>query len=697
MSDHTHSNDLGHETSPYLLQHAHNPVAWYPWDAQALTRARAEHKPILLSIGYSACHWCHVMAHESFEDADTAALMNRLYVNIKVDREERPDLDRVYQLAHQILAQRSGGWPLTVFLDPEDLIPFFAGTYFPKEPRYGMPSFREVLTRVAEFHRDHQDDLHRQNAALRDVFLRIAAETTGSAGELHQAPLDTACRSLAESFDPRCGGFGGAPKFPQVPALEFLLHRATDAAADAGMREQSRRMLAVTLTHMAEGGIYDQLGGGFCRYSVDAEWAIPHFEKMLYDNGPLLALYAQAWKLTGDPLFRTVAEETAGWVLREMRSPEGGFYSSLDADSEGHEGKYYAWDLQEVRRLLTPDEYAAFAPRYGLDRPPNFEGRWHLAVRKTLAAVAGETGVSGDAVRARIESARGKLLAARAQRVHPGLDDKILTAWNGLMIGGLSTAGRLLGREDWMDAAACAAKFLHEHLWRDGRLLASWRAGQARFPAYLDDHAFLLSGLIELLQARWDSGLFAFARELADVMLAHFEDKPRGGFWFTADDQPTPLQRPKSGGDESMASGNAVAARTLLTLGHLCAEPRYIEVAERALKAAMPLLSRYPNGHMATLTALSDALRPPVLVILRGKEADMRAWRDAVEQCFDPRRRILAVSPQATGLTGFLRQCAPRDATCAYVCRGPACSLPLASVRALAACLTEDTPSTSTP
>ena len=302
MSDRTHSNDLGHETSPYLLQHAHNPVAWYPWDAQALTRARTEHKPILLSIGYSACHWCHVMAHESFEDADTAALMNRLYVNIKVDREERPDLDRVYQLAHQILAQRSGGWPLTVFLDPDDLIPFFAGTYFPKEPRYGMPSFRDVLTRVAEFHRDHQDDLHKQNAALRDVFLRIAAETTGSTGELHKAPLDTAFRSLAESFDPHCGGFGRAPKFPHPSSLEFLLWRACDPGTDAESAKHSRHMLETTLTRMAEGGICDQLGGGFCRYSVDAEWAIPHFEKMLYDNGPLLALYAQAWKLTGDPL-----------------------------------------------------------------------------------------------------------------------------------------------------------------------------------------------------------------------------------------------------------------------------------------------------------------------------------------------------------------------------------------------------------
>ena len=723
MNDLTHANQLIHETSTYILKHAHNPVDWHAWNDEALSLARREHKPILLSIGYSACHWCHVMAHESFEDADTAALMNRLFVNIKVDREERPDLDRVYQLAHQILAQRGGGWPLTVFLAPDDLTPFFAGTYFPRESRYGMPAFKEVLTRVAAFYREHLDELHKQNAALRDVFKRIESEATVPPGELNAAPLQAAYRALSESFDARYGGFGRAPKFPHTPSLEFLLGQAADPKTDVETARHSRRMLDTTLTYMAEGGIYDQLGGGFCRYSVDAEWKIPHFEKMLYDNGPLLTLYARAWKFTGEPLFQATTEGIAGWVMREMQSLEGGYYSSLDADSEGHEGKYYVWDREEVRSLLSPEEFAVFAPRYGLDSPPNFEGHWHLYLRgsitnktspqpdrislslrervpkgqmrvgeNTTAPVSpyphplpSPRGRGENEVESLLESARRKLLAARQLRVRPHLDDKILTAWNSLMIAGMAVAGRLLERDDWVTSAERAAHFIHTQLWHDGRLLASWRKGRASLPAYLDDYAFLLEGLLELLQARWNSELFEFARRLADGLLTHFEDKDRGGFWFTANDQSVPLQRPKTFGDESMPSGNAIAARALLVIGHLCAEPRYLDAAERTLKAAMPAISRYPDAHASMLPVLRDALEPSSMVILRGKPEKLSAWQQVLNQRFDPRRIVLAIANDTQNLTGLLQQCAPRGDICAYVCRGTECSLPLTELSKLSA------------
>ena len=682
MNDEPRSNALIHETSPYLLQHAHNPVDWRPWNDATLAQARAENKPILLSIGYSACHWCHVMAHESFEDTETAALMNRLFVNIKVDREERPDLDRVYQLAHQVLAQRGGGWPLTVFLAPDDLTPFFAGTYFPRAPRYGMPGFKEVLTRVAGFYREHQDDLHKQNAALKDVFKRIETETAAPAGELNAAPLEAAYRSLSESFDPRFGGFGRAPKFPHPTSLEFLLWRAADAKTDAQSASHSRTMMEITLTRMAQGGLYDQLGGGFCRYSMDAEWLIPHFEKMLYDNGPLLALYAQTAKFTTNSFYADIAKHTAEWVMREMQSHEGGYYSSLDADSEGHEGKYYVWDKEEIRTLLTDEEFAVFAPRYGLDQPPNFEGHWHLHVQQPPTQPIPAKREEAESL---LKSARHKLLAARAKRVRPGLDDKVLTSWNGLMIRGMAMTGHLLDVPRFIDSAQRAVNFIRAQLWRDGRLLATWRDGQAKLSAYLDDYAFLLDGILELLQARWDSDLFNFSRHLADHLLLQFEDKEHGGFWFTANDRHIPLYRPKTFSDESLPAGNAVAAFALLRLGHLCAEPRYLDAAEHTLKAAVPAMNRYPDGHCAMLLALQDALEPPTMVVLRGEKDKLQEWQKVLGQKFDPRRMVLAIPDDAENLTGLLAQCAPRGDICAYVCRGTQCSLPITESKALSA------------
>ncbi|MFI4968453.1 MAG: thioredoxin domain-containing protein, partial [Gammaproteobacteria bacterium] len=416
MNEAKHSNKLAQETSPYLLQHAHNPVDWHAWDEAALARACTEDKPVLLSIGYAACHWCHVMAHESFEDADTAALMNKLFVNVKVDREERPDLDRIYQLAHQLIAQRGGGWPLTVFLTPDDLTPFFAGTYFPKEPRYGMPPFKEVLQRVEQFYREHKQELTEQTAQLQEAFTRIGGSDETSAETMDAVPIGNALGALLKSFDPRDGGFGRAPKFPHTADLELLLHISASTDVEQETRHTCRHMASLSLRRMAEGGIYDHLGGGFCRYSVDNAWSIPHFEKMLYDNGPLLLLYAQASRLTGDGLFRRTADETAAWVMGEMQAQAGGYYSSLDADSEGHEGTFYVWDREEVKSLLDEAEFTAFAARYGLDDEPNFEGRWHLRISLDVARKVPPPRVDA-ATEVLLDAARDKLLSARAARV----------------------------------------------------------------------------------------------------------------------------------------------------------------------------------------------------------------------------------------------------------------------------------------
>jgi uncharacterized protein len=689
MGDDDDMNRLGAETSPYLLQHAENPVHWQPWDEAALEAAKRADKPILLSIGYAACHWCHVMAHESFEDPDTAELMNRLFVNIKVDREERPDLDRIYQLAHQIIAQRGGGWPLTLMLTPGDLVPFFAGTYFPREPRYGMPAFREVLQRAAQFYRENRHELTKQSEELIGVFQRAAGEAADGEAELDAEPIGTALGTLLKHFDPRDGGFGRAPKFPHTPDIELLLNVVAGPSTDPETRRTCRHMATLSLRRMATGGIYDQLGGGFCRYSVDNSWSIPHFEKMLYDNGSLLSLYAQAWQSGGESLFRETAEGTAGWAMREMQHPEGGYYSSLDADSEGAEGKFYVWTRDEVRAVLSEEEFIAFAAHFGLNDPPNFEEtHWHLRMTLDQARLIPPPRLDADTL-ALLESSRAKLAEARTKRVRPGLDDKVLTAWNGLMIRGMAVAGRLLSRPAYVDSAERAAGFIHKHLWRDGRLYASWRAGQTKIPAFLDDHAFLLAGLLELLQSRWDGVWFAWARGIADALLEHFEDRERGGFWFTAADQATPLHRPKSFSDESMPSGNAVAARALIELGHLSAEPAYVDAGERALKAASGLMAEYPESHAGMLLALTVMLEPPTLVVLRGDHDALTDWRAELASQYDPRRLVLCIAEQARNLPGLLARCTPRGPACAYVCRGTSCSLPITSIESLSRALNE--------
>ncbi len=677
--DSARRNRLAGETSPYLLQHAGNPVDWYPWCPEALEKARAEDKPILLSIGYSACHWCHVMAHESFEDAATAALMNELFVNVKVDREERPDLDRIYQTAHQMLTQRGGGWPLTMFLSPRDQRPFFGGTYFPPEAKYGMPAFRDLLKRVAQYYREHGDDVRRQGDALVEVFGQMQPPASTQA-PLTRAPLAAGRAALQRDFDGRFGGFGDAPKFPHPMNLEFLLRTWRATAGDDQPDLQALYMATLTLTRMAEGGLYDQVGGGFCRYSVDPYWMIPHFEKMLYDNGQLLAVSAQAAVATGDALFRRVAQETADWILRDLANPAGAYYSTLDADSEGHEGKFYVWTPDEARALLDEREYAVLARRFGLDRDANFEGRWHLHAFEPLEKVAAEAGLTAEETESLLDSARAKLLAVRNRRVWPGRDEKILTSWNGLAIAGLAAAARTLDRADYVDSAARAVAFLREHCWFGGRLLAVHKDGRSRFPAYLDDHAFLAWGLLELLQARWHGPWLAWAIELAETMLAHFEDREAGGFYFTADDHESLIHRPRTFGDDATPAGNGVAARVLLRLGYLLAEPRYLDAAERTLRAAWSLVERYPHGHTSLLMALDELTEPPTIAVLRGAADDLAVWRAELDKLFEPRRLVLAVPADATGLPAALADKRPQAGTVAYVCRGTTCSAPLATL-----------------
>lgn len=656
-------NRLSRETSPYLLQHADNPVDWYPWGPEALQLAREQDKPILLSIGYSACHWCHVMAHESFEDAEVAALMNAHFINIKVDGEERPDIDQIYQTAHAMLSQRSGGWPLTVFLTPEQE-PFFTGTYFPKEPRYQLPGFGDLIVRIASFYRERKADLAEQNQALLKAMagsvLPPAAEITANT-----ETQKLAFGHLRDIFDFEHGGFGSAPKFPNPADLEFLLRQAWQGNA------QAEAMALQMLQSMAAGGIYDQIGGGFCRYSVDERWMIPHFEKMLYDNGQLLALYASGWQIAREKYpelaerFAVVLSETVEWMLREMLSPAGAFYSSLDADSEGEEGKFYVWQPAEIKDLLTSEEFAVLSRSLGFEHAPNFEGHaWHpyLAIPPPEA----DMGL--------FQSGRTKLFYARENRIRPGRDDKILTSWNALAIKGLARASRVLGKRDWLKAAQAAVAFIHQKLWVNGRLLATCKGDVAHLNAYLDDYAFLMDALLELLQTEYRPQDMDFAIALAEALLNEFEAED-GGFYFTGHHHETLIHRPKQGYDNATPSGNGVAVQTLLRLGHILGETRYLDAAERALKAFDAVMQRSPAGCPSLLMALEEYETPPPLVILRGPIRELESWQLELNRYYLPNVICLALADGIDDLPAALVRNSSGSVN-AWVCRGVQCLPP---------------------
>jgi len=679
-------NRLGLQTSPYLLQHADNPVHWQPWDEEALAAARALQKPILLSIGYSACHWCHVMAHESFEDASTAAVMNEHFVNIKVDREERPDLDRVYQLAHQILTRNTGGWPLTVFLDPDTLTPFFGGTYFPRTPRFGLPGFMDLLLRIHGFFKDKRQDLTAQGEKVKDVLGQLVMEA--SAATVKDAALLQAARdALGAQYDREHGGFGDAPKFPMPSSLTRVLRHWSYTQRHGHRDRDGLDMVLFTLTQMARGGIFDHLGGGFCRYATDRKWRIPHFEKMLNDNAQLIALLADAQAVSPDPLLRSTLEETVAWLFREMRHEEGGFFSALDADTDGEEGLFYAWRREQVKRLLTADEYLVIETLYGLDKPANFENRWILFRSDSWRSVVSRLSLEPDDAAALLESARTKLFNARSERTHPSCDHKILTSWNGLAIHALATAGRVLRRSEWIDAARATARFLRENLWVDGRLLATWTSGQARHAGYLDDYAFLLQGLASLLAYEWDDATASFSRELCETVLAQFEDSERGGFFFTSHDHEKLLYRPKPTLDDAMPPGNGVLAEALLILGHLFAEPRYLTAAERTLACPRAQMEQLPAGHCSMLHALEMVASPPDTIVLRGPVELVSEWRDAISEGYKPWQRVYSIPYEGIrSVPAYLPRMVPiesRQVVIAYVCRGLQCGLPITDLDTL--------------
>jgi uncharacterized protein YyaL (SSP411 family) len=648
-------NKLAAETSPYLLQHAENPVEWYPWGDEALARARAEDKPILVSIGYAACHWCHVMERESFEHAETAALMNERFVCIKVDREERPDVDAIYMDAVQAMTG-SGGWPLNAFLTPEG-VPFYAGTYFPPQPRQGMPSWSQVVIGVANAYAEQRAEIEENS---RQILPRLAgaAALPPAEGDMDPASLDEAVAVLRRGYDQDHGGFTrGAPKFPPSSVIEFLLRRG------------ERQMALHTLRAMAGGGMYDQIGGGFARYSVDHRWVIPHFEKMLYDNALLARAYLHGYLVSGEPFFERVCVETLDWALRDLRQEEGGFASSLDADSEGEEGKFYVWTPDEMRAVLGADADAAIA-YFGLDGPPNFEGRW-APVRATAAP--------DD-----LAALKERLRVAREQRVWPGLDDKRLAAWNALMISALADAGAALERPDYVDAAVRCAEFVWGDMRdADGRLLRTYNRGQARLGAYLEDHAFLLEAFLTLYEATFDPRWFVAARELAETMLTRFADRERGGFFSTAEDHETLIARRKDLEDNPIPSGASSAAYGLLRLSALTGEHRYEEAALGALRLLHAVAPQHPAAFGHLLQALDFPYAPVKEVAIVG--ADSRALERVVRGAFRPHLVLAGGEPDGVPLLAGREPVDGRAA--AYVCEHFTCRRPVTEPAELEALL----------
>jgi uncharacterized protein len=668
-------NRLQFETSPYLRQHEDNPVDWYPWGEAALQAARDSDKPILLSVGYSSCHWCHVMAHESFEDVETARIMNDLFINIKVDREERPDVDAIYMEAVQALT-RSGGWPMTVFLLPDGR-PFYGGTYFPPEPRYGMPSFRQVLAGVHDAFANRRDEVEQAASQLTQALDRSVFNIGGTADDLNEDLLNRALDQMMQQVDLQYGGMGGAPKFPQPMNLEVLLRGYIRTG-----RDDVLNALAHTLTKMARGGIYDQIGGGFARYSVDAYWLVPHFEKMLYDNAQLSRLYLRTWQVTDDAFFKRIATDIYDYVLLEMTGPEGGFYSATDADSEGEEGKFFVWAYDELRDLLTEQEFAAAEEYWGITRGGNFEGKNILYVPNDDAIAAERLNMTVGALQSTLAEIRHKLYAARSHRVHPGLDDKVLTSWNGMMLASLAEAARVLKHPDYLAAAVRTGEFLLENLLvEDGRLLRTYRDGQSKLNGYLEDYANMIDALLELYQSTFDMRWFERAVQLTDYVLAHF-GAADGGFFDTSDTHEELIVRPRNVQDNAVPSGSSMMAKQLLRLAAYTGDPRYTEAAGRALSLLSEALKQYPQAFGEALNAVDMLAQGIAEVALVGDPHDdsTRKLLQVIDEVWRP-NVVVALTPEDVGeahVVPLLQHRTRRDGLpTVYVCRNFACQLPV--------------------
>ncbi|MFN2202279.1 MAG: thioredoxin domain-containing protein [Caldilineaceae bacterium] len=680
MTEERIPNRLSQETSPYLLQHAYNPVDWYAWGEEALEAARVEDKPIFLSVGYSACHWCHVMERESFEDESTAALMNDLFISIKVDREERPDLDAIYMEAVQAMTGQ-GGWPMSVFLTPGGQ-PFYGGTYFPPEPRYGMPSFKQVLESVAAAYRERRQQVDQQAQNLTEALSR-AAVLESDVDNVSTSVLDDALWQLEQSFDDAHGGFGSQPKFPQPMILDFVQtqYLRTGELDTLYMAER-------TLEQMAIGGIYDQLGGGFHRYSVDAVWLVPHFEKMLYDNAQLLRTYLHAWQITGRPLYRQVTEETIDYVLREMTSPYGGFYSTQDADSEGEEGKFFVWTPAEIEELLDPQTAGVFETYYGVSDRGNFEGKNILYVSRSEEQVAERFGLEPGTVAQMLAGARETLFARRQQRVAPARDEKILTEWNGLMVHALAECGVVLDRTDALEAARSAANFILEEMsQQDGKLLRSYKDGRARLNAYLEDYASFIRALIALYEADFDLRWLAEASRLTQIMFDQFHDEERGGFYQTGIDHEQLVVRRKDYIDNAIPSGNSLAAESLIRLANLLGNDEYRKEAASIVLTVQELMGRQPAG-FGRMLMNQDALlaRSTEIAIVGDPDlAETQALLRAVRRRYHPNAVVALKRPGEENPLPVLEGRSLVDGKpAAYVCENYACKLPVTEPDALA-------------
>ena len=674
-------NRLIDETSPYLLQHAHNPVDWYPWGEEALERAEREDMPILLSVGYSACHWCHVMERESFENVEIAALMNDNFVCIKVDREERPDIDSIYMTAVQALTGQ-GGWPMTVFLTPDGK-PFYGGTYFPSEDRGGLPAFPRLVEALADAYKVRRGEVTRTTSQLVQRMTQLSAGMAGIE-PLTVEVLQSAKRAVAGQFDGRHGGIGLQPKFPQPMTYEFLLrHHARTQDLE------SLEMVELTLTRMAEGGIFDQIGGGFHRYSTDTYWLVPHFEKMLYDNALLARLYLHAYQVTGDPLYRRIVEETLDYIAREMTDANGGFYSAQDADSEGVEGKFFVWRPEETIDLLGKTEGDLFNSYYGVTRKGNFEGQSILHVAKGGAAVRG---MGGEELAETLQRWKKRLLAARSERVAPGLDDKVLTSWNGLAMRAFAEAGAALGRQDYVEKANINAKFLLDSLVRDGRLLRTYRNGEAKLNGYLEDYAFLIDGLLALHEATLDGRWLDESISLGEAMVDLFWEESEGRFYDTGRDHEELVLRPRDYTDNATPCGSSMAADVLLRLAVVTGDSEHQRRAVTSLRSVRELMSRFPTGAGHWLGALDFYLSTPKEIAIVGGagDAETEALLSEVSQRYLPNRVLVGSAGDGTAET---RSGVPlledRDRVdgkpTAYVCENYACSFPVTEPAALAA------------
>ncbi len=693
-SQNKHTNRLINETSPYLLQHAHNPVDWYPWGEEALQKAQQEDKPILLSVGYSACHWCHVMERESFENEDIAGLMNQHFVSIKVDREERPDIDNIYMQAVQALTQQ-GGWPMTVFLTPDGR-PFYGGTYFPPNDRqYGqetMPGFPRILLTIADYYDNHRAEVEEQANQLADYLKQRSSTPLRSkggvipSGTIPLEMLNTASGELASEFDPVHGGFGHAPKFPNTMSLEFLLrthqHRLRGEIGSKATKPELE-IVEVSLQRMANGGIYDQLGGGFHRYSVDVEWLVPHFEKMLYDNALLSRLYQHAYLVTFNPFYERIVEETLDYVVREMVSPEGGFYSTQDADSEGEEGKFFIWTTDEIETALLAEDARLFMLYYDVTKAGNFEGKNILHVEQDAQTVADKAQVNLETLQASLKRSREMLFELREKRVKPGRDEKILTSWNGLMLRSFAEAARYLDRPDYLQVATNNAEFLLRELIPDGRLLRTYKDGRARLHGYLEDYAFLADGLLALYEASFNPRWFTEARRLMDEAIKLFADEQNGGFFDTGSDHEALISRPKDIMDNATPAGNSVAADVLLRLAAFTGEEAYRRRADDYLRPIADIMVQHPQAFGHILGALDFAISKSKEIALIGdpQQSDTRALLEVINTRYLPNSVLACASLEDSESIQSIPLLADRPMkdhkATAYICQNFACLSPV--------------------